>query len=179
MKLKILFLGDADNSVYTFLKERENVMSCCEPITFSLSPYDWIVSYGYRHILNQHQIDESCNPIINLHISYLPYNRGADPNYWSWVEDTPKGVTIHAIDQGIDTGDIYIQKLVTFSENETLTSSYTKLKNEIEVLFMNSFDKIVSGSMVPVPQTGEGSIHYVKQFPGLKSWDVRVKELVK
>ena len=25
--------------------------------------------------------------MINLHISYLPYNRGAHPNFWSWVKN--------------------------------------------------------------------------------------------
>ena len=38
-----------------------------------------------------------------MHISYLPFNRGAHPNYWSFKDNSPKGVTIHFIDNGIDT----------------------------------------------------------------------------
>jgi len=36
----------------------------------------------------------------------------ADPNVWSFIEKTPKGVSIHYLDAGIDTGDIIAQKLV-------------------------------------------------------------------
>ncbi len=56
--------------------------------------------------------------IINLHISFLPWNRGAHPNFWSFYDDTPKGVTIHLIDEGIDTGAIIYQKEITFDRNE-------------------------------------------------------------
>ena len=48
--------------------------------------------------------------LINLHISYLPYNRGSYPNYWSFKENTPNGVSIHHIDDGIDTGPVLVQK---------------------------------------------------------------------
>lgn len=177
--MNLLLLGARENPVYDFLKTKGNVRHLSSKATKSFSTYDWIVSYGYRHILKKDQIDTCHNPILNLHISYLPYNRGADPNYWSWVENTPKGVSIHAIDEGIDTGGIYVQKLVHFSGSETLSSSYGKLKNEIETLFINNFDKIIDGSLVPIPQKGDGSIHYVKDFPGVKSWNVKVEDLIK
>ena len=55
-------------------------------------------------------------------MSYLPWNRGADPNFWSILEDTPKGVTIHIMDESIDTGDILYQKdpLEFNSQNELI-----------------------------------------------------------
>ena len=40
-----------------------------------------IISFGYRHILNKEFIKKCNCPIINLHISYLPFNRGAHPNF--------------------------------------------------------------------------------------------------
>ena len=59
---------------------------------------DLIISFGYKKIINQNILNIVKRPIINLHISYLPYNRGKYPNYWSFVNKTPKGVTIHEID---------------------------------------------------------------------------------
>src|SRR5262245_47929427 len=85
---------------------------------------EWIVSYGYRHILREPLLSAYAERIINLHISYLPWGRGADPNLWSWIEGTPKGVTIHAIDAGLDTGPIFVQRLVDFGSSETLATSY-------------------------------------------------------
>jgi methionyl-tRNA formyltransferase len=178
--MKILHLGPPDNEVYFFLKKNYTFTSTEKIITPKLiSKFDWVVSYGYKHLLKKEHLGSAKNPIINLHISYLPWNRGADPNYWSWVEDTPKGVTIHIIDEGIDTGDILIQKRVDFTENDTLVSSYFKLKKEIEKLFKNNFDSITKNSILPQKQIGEGTIHYKKDSPKIDSWDIKVKDLIK
>lgn len=56
-------------------------------------------------------------PVLNLHISYLPWNRGANPNFWSFVENTKKGVTIHEIDEKLDKGKILLRKELEFDEN--------------------------------------------------------------
>jgi len=173
--MKILYLGP-ESKILNVLQHLYNVTQT-EDIINDLSSYDWVVSYGYRHILKKQHIKSAKNPIINLHISFLPYNKGADPNYWSWVEDTPKGVTIHEIDEGIDTGDIFTQKQVKFKNNETLSSSYNKLKVEIETLFINSFKDIFNGNLKPIKQKGKGTTHYKKDFPGVKSWDISVNKL--
>ena len=46
-----------------------------------IEKYHLIVSFGYRHILHKKTIARLGCPIFNLHISYLPYNRGAHPNF--------------------------------------------------------------------------------------------------
>ncbi len=43
-------------------------------------------------------------------MGYLPFNRGAHPNFWSFMEKTPSGVTMHEINSGIDKGKIIVQK---------------------------------------------------------------------
>ena len=100
---------------------------------------DFVVSYRYKHVIRKKVIRYLPQKIINLHISLLPWNKGADPNLWSLLEDTPKGVSIHYIDDGIDTGDIIYQKELIFDEeNDTLASSYTKLNDEIIELAANN-----------------------------------------
>ena len=97
---------------------------------------DFIVSYGYRHIIGEQVVEYMRGKVINLHISLLPWNRGADPNLWSFFENTPKGVTIHFVDEGIDTGDVIVQKRLRFKEEEhTLASTYRILNKEIIELF--------------------------------------------
>ena len=162
--MKILYLGYPENPIHLFLKTKGIVIQTQEKISFEIDQFDWVVSYGYSHIIKQDVIDKVKNPIINLHISYLPFNRGADPNFWSWFENTPKGVTIHQIDKGIDTGDIFIQKEVSFKEDETLSSSYEILKNEIETLFIENFDNITQGIIFPKKQIGKGTFHLKKDL---------------
>lgn len=146
---------------------------------------DFVVSYRYRHIIRKDIIDYLKGQIINLHISFLPYNRGADPNLWSFLEDTPKGVTIHFIDTGIDTGDIIAQHPVIFdSEQETLSTSYQKLDQSIIQLFSDWWPLIKEGKMVPKKQTHKGTYHRAaekERFQHLlerKGWATPVKELI-
>ena len=47
-------------------------------------------------------------------MSYLPFNRGAHPNFWSFVDNTPSGVSIVEIDKGIDTGPVIYKKKIKF-----------------------------------------------------------------
>jgi len=74
---------------------------------------DFIITFGYGKILKADLL--KLVTAINIHPGYLPYNRGPNPNLWSFMDDTPKGVTIHYVDEGIDTGDIIAQKKVSFS----------------------------------------------------------------
>src|ERR1700694_5912727 len=64
------------------------------------------VSANFGYILKSPMLDLLPLGCINLHTALLPYNRGAHPNVWSIAEGTPAGVTLHYIDEGVDTGDI-------------------------------------------------------------------------
>ena len=141
---KIIFLGKSDNIINFLQNQGYKVTNFTEKIT--LQDFQQImplhtISYGYQHIITEDILKEY--KIINLHISYLPYNRGANPNFWSFFDNTPKGVTIHFMDKGIDTGNIIFQKKIKFSFNEfTLSTTYHRLKKEIEALFISQWKNI-------------------------------------
>jgi methionyl-tRNA formyltransferase len=146
---------------------------------------DFVVSYRYQHIISKDIIEYLKGQIINLHISLLPWNRGADPNLWSFLEDTPKGVSIHFIDPGIDTGDIIAQRSVGFDvEQETLETSYMKLNETIIRLFFDSWPLIKEGRIVSKRQPPGGTYHRTadkeRYHPLLKEkgWATPVKELI-
>ncbi len=113
-----------------------------------------VVSHGYRRILRAHQIEDG--KVINLHISFLPYNRGADPTLWSVLEDTPAGVTIHYIDPGVDTGDVIAQREVTFDDEDTLKTAYDKLQHEMLDLFRQTWPAISAGHERAQAPAGRG-----------------------
>lgn len=144
------------------------------------------VSYRYTHILRQPEIDWFRGKLVNLHISYLPWNRGADPNLWSFLEDSPKGVTIHQMDTGVDTGPVLLQEhAVIDTERESLYSSWNKLAEQIELLFMKYSEDIVNGRIPASPQSGIGSVHKradKEKFMHLlaeKGWHTPVKQLLR
>jgi methionyl-tRNA formyltransferase len=139
-----------------------------------------VISFGYRYILSKEVIERVKNPIINLHISLLPYNKGADPNFWSFFDDTPKGVSVHIVDEGVDTGPILIQKEIVFDEHEDdLELTYNRLIFEVQKLFIQSWDSILSGSITPKEQKGTGSYHSPKDFKFIlpNDWKTKVKDI--
>ncbi len=179
--MNILFLGYKDCKLFDFLNGLYNVTHTEEKIrTESCEDFDWVISFGYRHILKSDFISRFDGKIINLHISYLPYNRGCHPNVWSFVEGTPKGVTIHLMDEGIDTGDILLQKIIDFSYFEnTLSSTYKKLIEEIQNLFIENSDDLLHNRINAIPQSGEYSHHFAKDLKKIKhllvdSWETKI-----
>lgn len=169
---KILFLGPEDSPLLAWLQSTgEDVVQTAEKICPQFvdeTAATFLISYGYRYILSEEILAKFGHRAINLHISYLPWNRGAYPNIWSFIEDTPKGVTIHHLDAGIDTGDIIAQQALIFdTENETLATSYAKLQSTIQALFRQHWSSIKNGTAKRVKQTGTGSFHRVKDFTQL------------
>ncbi len=175
---KILFLGYNEHQT-RLIKELRKVKAkvdwSCEKIKHCKS-YDLIISFGYKYILDVDFLNLINIPIINLHISFLPWNKGAHPNFWSFYENTPKGVSIHLIDKGIDTGPIIYQKIVKFSKNEeTFEQTYSVLKNEIEDLFINNITNIINGKYNTKSQHGEGSFHKKSDLPkDFRGWNANI-----
>ena len=185
--MKILFLGPDASPVLRNLKRVErNVMATQEPITLETFENDWpdfIVCHGYRHIIGRDVLAQLPDRIVNLHISLLPWNRGADPNAWSFLEDTPKGVTIHYVDAGLDTGDVIVQRAVEFGPNATLQTSYAHLQSELARLFAEHWPAIREGRCARRPQEAGGSAHRSRDLTAVQhlltlGWDTPVSTLV-
>ncbi len=168
--MKILFLSNneiTDALFHWLAAEKENVMYYNKKISADdILKWDieFIISYNYCFLLKDEVIQLLPHKVINLHTSYLPWNRGASPNIWAFIEGTPCGVTIHEIDQGLDTGDILVQSRLEFDfEKETLRSSYEKSHEAIQQLFQENWNAIKAGTLIPVKQQGKGSFHFKKQ----------------
>ncbi len=182
--MKILFLGYSDCMLLDFLRSKYQVTQTEEKISSTkAAKYDQIISFGYRHIIKPEVLNACNNQIINLHMSYLPYNRGSHPNFWSFVERTPKGVSIHYIDKGIDTGDILLQKKIIFDKSDdTFKKTYDKLMYEIQNLFIDNCAKLLNGKIKPKPQQQDGTVHYKKQLNKYQKhltdlWDTKIYKI--
>ena len=154
--MKVLFLGNAQYPLLDFVRQTDEAVGIGYELTSEVDIHgiDFIVSYGYRYKIPKWVIESLPGRVINLHISYLPYNRGADPNFWSFIDDIPKGVTIHQVSVGIDEGDILVQEIVNVSEYDTFRFTYTQLHMAIQSLFKANWHKIKNGKITPVKQIG-------------------------
>lgn len=185
-KNSILFLTNNENTtlLYEWLCEQEEYVirftnKTSLEIVQALEP-NFIVSFNYSHIIKEEVIDYMNGRIVNLHTSYLPYNRGSAPNFFSFYEDTPKGVTIHQLDVGLDTGDILCQKELFFDEEiETFASTYQKLIDEIINLFKDNWKYILNDKVTPIEQKGLVTYHKVSELNAIRerypfTWDEKI-----
>jgi methionyl-tRNA formyltransferase len=185
-RMKVLFLGPSDAETLAYLRSvEENVEVTMERLTDELidsTQQDFLVSHGYRYIIPRGILDRFPRRAINLHISLLPWNRGADPNLWSFIENTPKGVSIHYLDEGVDTGDIIDQREIHFHGDDTLRTSYERLQHEITALFREVWPAIRIGACEGRRQEGMGSYHRSRDKERVahrltRGWDTPVKAL--
>lgn len=159
--MKILLLGPAETPLASVLRAQgESVRVTSDKLVHPPTGYDFLISYNYRFILRKDVLDLFPGRAINLHISLLPWNRGADPNFWSYFDDSPKGVTIHHIDEGVDTGAILVQEESTPTYKDTLEESYQNLHKRITKLFERTWFDIKSDRIAPKPQAkNAGTFH--------------------
>lgn len=128
-----------------------------------------LISYNYAQIVKDDVLDYMRGKSINMHISMLPWNKGADPNFWSFVDDTPKGVTIHQMVPELDVGAIIYQKECFFDpQKETFVTTYDRLQCTIQELFKEHWSEIRNFEYQLVPQTERGSYHKHSQLLELR-----------
>lgn len=113
---------------------------------------DMGVSVFFGHLLRGPWLRMFPRGIVNLHPALLPYNRGAHPNVWSIIDGTPAGVTLHMVDEGIDTGPVLAQRRVEVRPTETGETLYRRLEAACVELFQESWAEVRAGTLRPVPQ---------------------------
>ena len=146
---------------------------------------DLVITFNYRHILKKNILKKLKRPAINLHISYLPFNKGCHPNFWSFVENSPKGVTIHEINEGVDTGPIIYRKKIFFNINKKKNDDFFKTNKillfEIQKLFFRKIDQILNNKYIAKRQKKNGTFHYRNDLPIFikKNWRLKIKNILK
>jgi methionyl-tRNA formyltransferase len=81
---------------------------------------DLLISMSFDQILRA-EIRELCpHGFINCHAGALPFYRGRNILNWVLINGEDHfGVTVHHVDEGIDTGDIIVQRLVPIGPDDT------------------------------------------------------------
>ena len=135
---------------------------------------DIAVSVLFGYVLSGDFIRLFPRGCVNLHPALLPHNRGAFPNVWSIVSQTPAGVTLHYIDEGIDTGDVIAQKQMAVEITDTGASLYRRLETEGLELFKNNWSSIRAGTNSRCPQTARiGSSHRARDVEKIDEIDLQ------
>ncbi|MCH6269178.1 MULTISPECIES: phosphoribosylglycinamide formyltransferase [Neobacillus] len=126
---------EAEISTFVFnAKDYPNKEAYEEEIVMLLKnkQVDLIVLAGYMRLVGSTLLSEYEGRIINIHPSLLPDFPGKDAIGQALAANAKwSGVTIHFVDEGMDTGPVIVRERVRIEENETRESLQWKIQ-EIE-----------------------------------------------
>jgi methionyl-tRNA formyltransferase len=111
------------------------------------------VGVAYGQILRQEVLEIPPKGVLNVHPSLLPRHRGASPISAAILAGDPEtGVTIIAMDPGMDTGPILAQRSLPIEDSDTTGSLTEKLAGVAASLLAETLPRWLSGEIEPQPQ---------------------------
>lgn len=105
---------------------------------------DLIVLAGYMRIVGKTLLKAYPERIINIHPSLLPSypgRQGIVDAFMDKVEQT--GVTVHLVDEGVDTGPVLAQETVAIEPDDTIDSLERKIHAVEHELFPKVIQKVI------------------------------------
>lgn len=124
---------------------------------------DVLVSIGGNQIFKRSLIEAAPQGMLNLHTSLLPRYRGLMPTFWVLKNDEKEtGVSVFRVDEGIDSGDILVQRRVPIH-----TQTQAQLIRETKRIGMDALIEALiamkTNTATCVPNPSESSTYF--KFP--------------
>jgi len=118
---------------------------------------DLIVVAAYGKILPRAILDLPSRGCINVHASLLPRHRGAAPIPWAILAgDATTGITIMAMNEEMDAGDILLQRDLPIAVDDTGGTLGTRLARLGAEVLGAAIDGLRAGTLRPTPQPASG-----------------------
>lgn len=112
-----------------------------------------IIVVGYGRIIPPWMLQLPLLGNINVHGSLLPKYRGAAPIQWAIASgETVTGVTTMRLDEGLDTGDILLQREIEIGPEDTAISIAPRLAVIGAELLVETLQGLLRGSIAATPQ---------------------------
>src|SRR5438128_12382453 len=130
-----------------------------------------IIVVGYGRIIPPWMLQLPKLGHINLHASLLPKYRGAAPIQWAIANgETVTGITSMRIDEGLDTGDILLQKELAITDQDTAETLSPRLAAIGAELMIETLEGLSADTIQP----GKQDNNYATLAPVLKKEDGRI-----
>ena len=99
--------------------------------------------------------------LFNFHFSLLPKYRGCHTNFFQlYVGEKNSGVTLHKIDNGIDTGPIISNIKFKININDNALVNYKRLMKSSSLLYKKNFVKIIKNNYKEKKQNNKRSTYF-------------------
>ncbi|MDD3050184.1 MAG: methionyl-tRNA formyltransferase [Candidatus Cloacimonetes bacterium] len=123
-------------------------------IEFSKSlKLDLSISMSFNQIIKKELRGTNKLGFINCHAGKLPYYRGRNILNWVLINDEKEfGVTVHYIDDGIDTGDIICQEAVPIVDEDNYSTLLDKAIAKCPDVLLDAVNRIANNNVNPIRQ---------------------------
>jgi folate-dependent phosphoribosylglycinamide formyltransferase PurN len=121
----------------------------CRDALRELRP-DVVVVYGTR-IIKRQTLGSVAAPFINYHAGINPKYRGQNGAYWARSNADPAhaGVTIHLVDEGVDTGDVLYQACAEFAPDDNIATYQHRQMAVALPLLVRAIEDALAGHLRP------------------------------
>ncbi len=115
---------------------------------------DLLVSMSFNQIFKSKIINSVSQKIINCHAGKLPFYRGRNILNWALINDEKEfGITVHYVDEGIDTGDIILQRLFPITDDDDYCTILEKAYKECANILYDAIKLMQSGRANRIKQS--------------------------
>ena len=98
---------------------------------------------GFMQILSKNFINKWQNKIINIHPSYLPKNKGLNPQKQVLDEKALySGCTVHFVNEKIDDGKIILQEKIKVMHNDSIQTLSDRILEKEHIIYPKALKKI-------------------------------------
>lgn len=149
------------------------------PILGDVDRLDVAVIVAFGMLIRPDALAVPVRGFVNVHFSILPRWRGAAPVQRA-IEagDRVTGVTLMALDEGLDTGPIYSTRVTMLSPSETAGDIFERLSHTGARHLEQVLPSIVAGRVVPIRQNAEMATHAAKVSPDERRLDLDTSAVV-
>jgi methionyl-tRNA formyltransferase len=115
---------------------------------------------AYGRILPAGVLSAPALGCVNLHASLLPRYRGAAPIQWAIVRgETETGISLMQMDEGLDTGPVFVQRALPIGPEETAGELAARLSQLAAEVTRDELPRLIRGELQPVPQDASLASH--------------------
>jgi len=162
--IEISFIVPRNDTKDEFLKDKalEHAIDYLCPVKVnSLEFYEQAVAYNcdlfvsmsYNQIFREKIYSLPRFKTINCHAGKLPFYRGRNILNWALINDEKEfGITVHFIDNGIDTGDIILQRTYPITDDDDYSTLLEIAYCECPNILYDAIKQIQNGTSQRIPQ---------------------------
>lgn len=131
----------------------ENINSSDSIDKISSYNCDLLVSMSFNQIFKKSILKIAPKGVINCHAGKLPFYRGRNILNWALINDEKEfGITVHYVDEGIDTGDIILQRVYPITNEDTYATLLEIAYVECANILYDTLVLFIENEVERVPQ---------------------------